>query len=242
MSVKHFVLVFLAEVDNSGKFVDPGNDPCFDRPPSWGICRPDIRNEKGLCPGSYLLFIACVKINGTRKYYLKGYFCVKEKIDVISAYNGFCGRSNVIISSRERKIPNEVWASKRWEQACFENNQSIPEFMKRLKQGIDEYYQTDWDNHQIDNWKCRRIYNCNIKSFKKCIAEDRCLKDAHNLKKNYVVGSENDYAEWDNLMVEWRSVSPMIDKPSELMVGNRHPELEISLQDFLVIKNHMESL
>jgi hypothetical protein len=71
---KNFALVFLADTDSNGKFIDKGDDPCFAMPPTWGICRPNIRNATGLLPKSNLIFIARVIVNEERKYYLKGIF------------------------------------------------------------------------------------------------------------------------------------------------------------------------
>jgi len=240
MNVKHFALVFLAEVDIQGKFVDAGDDPCFSNPPTWGICRPDIRNETGLVPGSNLLFIARVFERQIPKYYLKGFFRVSEKIDVVSAFRAFRQRRNIIISTSKRRVANEKWANKRWEDVCSETYQKIPKFLRCLKHNGTTYYQNDQDNHQIDNWKCRRVYNCNIKSFEKCVLEGQCLKESRSLKKNYIVG--DDFQEWDHLKVEWKSIASLIGKSSDLMVGNRHPEIELSIEEFLIVKTHMEGI
>ncbi|HNY45230.1 MAG TPA: hypothetical protein PKH15_11120 [Bacteroidales bacterium] len=54
---KSFLIVFHGQIVN-GKIVDIGDDPCFDSPPSWGICRPPTRRSVKI--GDTLIFIAKV--------------------------------------------------------------------------------------------------------------------------------------------------------------------------------------
>ena len=66
---KSFLIVFHGQIVN-GKIIDIGNDPCFDNPPSWGICRPPTRRAVKI--GDTLIFIAKVG----NEYFLKGWFQV----------------------------------------------------------------------------------------------------------------------------------------------------------------------
>lgn len=244
-NMKNFALVYLVDEDNENKLQDIADDPCFDKPPTWGICRPDIRNEKELKDGSYLLFIARKFINNERKYLLKGYFRVKSKIDIIEAYQHFGQRRNVIISSQQRKIPQTKWRNYEWKRTLKQYilSETIPNFLKTLKVREFLFYQRDVDCHEIDNWKCRRIFNCNIRSFKNCVSSNKCIKELQNIsfKKNYVVGDENDFADWNSLKIEWKEVAVLIKKKEDPMDkrNNRHPEIELTDSEFKTIKSYI---
>lgn len=250
--MKNYALVYLVDDDPTNELKDTGNDPDFSSPPTWGICRPDIRNETEINEGSILLFIARVRTSGQNKYFLKGFFEVAEKINIIQAYSRFGKRQNVIISTQKRQNENIDWGNTDW-QDCFIQSKikEIPEFLKTVKNKGINYYQKDNDNHQLDNWKCRRIYNCKIESFRNCIANKYCQKENElnenvinskenpQLKNNYIVGDKDNYKDWSYLKVEWRKIASLIDKSENLMVANRHPEVILTDAEFAIIKEYM---
>jgi hypothetical protein len=239
--MKNFALVYLVDNDYSGLLIDVGNDPCFDNPPSWGICRPNIRNRKELDTGSRLLFIARVFKDNLHKYYLKGYFKVKSKINIIEAHQYYCTRQNVIIST-SIKCDNNKWDNKNWKKE-FSKKSFIepPDFITQFKYLDKIFYQKTSDIHGVDNWKCRRIYNCKINSFKKCLEKNTCIKELSDLKKNYVLGEKTDFKDWSRLCVEWQEIAKLIDKSETLMKGNKHPEIELTNCEFDKIIKHMNS-
>lgn len=240
--MKNFALVYLVDEDPSGELMDIGNDPCFNCPPTWGICRPDIRNERELGIGSRLVFIARVYEKNLRKYYLKGYFRIKEKINIIQAFNTYKSRQNVIISVNKKEI-NTKWDNDQW-KSIFENSNlpGIPKFLRELNWNNETYFQKASDNHGIDNWKCRRIFNCNILTFKKCIDLQECIKESKNiqLKKNYLVGDAEDFKDWNKKRIEWKEIAPLIRKSDELMKFNRHPEIELTDSEVNTIIEYMD--
>ena len=60
------------------------NDPHFWKdPPTWGICRPDIRRKVNL--GDYVFFV--LPKHGRHPQMIFGYLKVKDKIDHLTAFN-----------------------------------------------------------------------------------------------------------------------------------------------------------
>jgi hypothetical protein len=70
---KSYLIVFHGTFDNN-RIIDIGEDPCFDNPPTWGICRPNYR--RSIEVGYNLVFLAKIEDD----YYLKGWFKVGETI------------------------------------------------------------------------------------------------------------------------------------------------------------------
>lgn len=227
--MKNYALVYLVDDDSDGCLTDVGNDPCFDSPPSWGICRPDVRNEKEVREGSVLLFIARVFIDGERKYFVKGYFRIKTKINVIEAYDLLGNRENIIISN-EKAYSNEKWDNKTWEKHKNSKSDITPIFLKEFKWNGQVYYQRKSDNHGVDNWKCRRIFNCYKPTFIDCLDKGFCQKEdgRSELKRNYILGDENEFKDWSKLRVQWKEIAKLIGKSDELIVANKHPEVELT--------------
>lgn len=69
-----YLVVFHANLDPNHGPVDIGDDPCFDPPPTWGICRPPTRRSVRV--GTNLFFIGYVAPD---QYFVKGWFEVGEK-------------------------------------------------------------------------------------------------------------------------------------------------------------------
>ena len=194
---RYFLAVFLAKSEKeNGKIVDVGYDPCFDEPPSWGICRPTVR--KYVKRGDVLIFVA--KIGNS--YILKGWFEVGEKIGYASALERFPDRHNVIVSREAPSVENTVFSYK--ESKKIDKN-AIPLFLKRIVSGESIFYQNSKDDHAVDNWKCRRIFHCNKNAYSNCIKENKCFKE-HSFDKmqNYVVA--NKWEDLDYLSLDFNDI------------------------------------
>ncbi len=210
---KCFLIVFHGQIVN-GKIIDIGDDPCFDSPPSWGICRPPTRRAVKI--GDILIFIAKVDTN----YFLKGWLQVGDKLDYVSALKRFPGRQNVIISSTA-STKSIKWRYKDLENIYIKTHgQAIPYFLLDLQSTSGSFYQSQVDEHEIDNWKCRRIFHCQSKQFAKCISTNSCFKNGSSLivdkYKNYVVADPNHSADLDALKMTFDEIAKATNFPTPI--------------------------
>lgn len=162
---KSYLIVFHGDIDTlckEKKIIDISDDPCFDGIPTWGICRPPTR--KTIDIGDKLFFIGYYK--KIKKYFFKGWFEVGDKISYNEALKRFPNRKNVIISKSVKQNLNINWRYKELESE-FKNQygDNIPDWLKQVKVKEGTFYQNNLDNHEIDNWKCRRIFHCSSKQF-----------------------------------------------------------------------------
>lgn len=191
--MKSYLVVFHVDESDPERMIDISDDPCFESPPTWGICRPPTR--KYISIGDFLFFIGYYK--SKNKYYVKGYFKVGDKISYPVALKRFTNRSNIIIS-KKRFTSNTKWLYSKLEKIYktkFDNEIKTWLLEINSKEGV--FYQNSSDNHQIDNWKCRRIYHCNKNQFISCVKSNNCLKDGESLSEyeNYVVADESEWAD-----------------------------------------------
>jgi hypothetical protein len=203
MDGKTFLVVFHGEWQGN-KVIDISDDPCFNSPPSWGICRPPTR--KAIRKGDTIIFIA----NIGKDYFLKGWFEVKDKLDYLSAMIRFPSRLNVIISSTF-KARSDDWRYKDLKKAFKKKyNSTIPSFLLYLKVQEGTFYQNPKDDHELDNWKCRRIFLCKNKDFQKCTIANRCLKDNVSIMdakyKNYIVANKGKWEDVDRLKITFDEI------------------------------------
>ena len=210
---KTFLIVFHGEIIN-GKIIDIGEDPCFDSIPSWGICRPPTRKAVKL--GDTLIFIAKVENN----YFLKGWFDVGEKLDYLSALKEFPTRRNVIISkTKSTKEINWRYGSLK-KSFKNKNGHTNPTFLSDIQTTSGTFYQSITDDHQIDNWKCRRIFHCHSKQFEECISKNSCLKNGSIITaveyKNYVVAAPNNWADLDFLKITFDEIAKATNFPTPI--------------------------
>ena len=210
---KSFLIVFHGQIVND-KIVDIGDDPCFDSPPSWGICRPPTRRSVKV--GDTLFFIAKVG----NDYFLKGWFKVGSKLDYPSALKQFPSRQNVIISTKISSHPIK-WRYKDLQKKYYETHgQTTPNFLIQLDTGSGTFYHSQTDDHETDNWKCRRIFHCTSKQFEKCITANNCLKSSElltaNQYKNYVIADKNHWADLDNLRITFDEIKEVTNFPKEI--------------------------
>ncbi len=195
---KAFLIIFHGQIEN-GRIIDIGDDPCFDSIPSWGICRPTTR--RAVKKGDTLIFISKVDNN----YLLKGWFDVGEKLDYISALQRFPNRQNVIITT----IPSThqiKWRYKKLQKSYRKrHDQALPEFLFYFDSDNVRYYHSQTDDHEIDNWKCRRIFLCKSKQFERCIEENSCLIKDTSIRlvcyENYIVADLNKWEDLDYLKI-----------------------------------------
>jgi hypothetical protein len=202
-----YLIVFHGDGNKRNKMVDISDDPCFKYPPTWGICRPPTR--KSVKIGDYLFFIAYYKI--CKQYFFKGYFKVGDKISYDTAIKKFKNRQNVIITTNKSNIPIN-WRYIDLKKAyTTKYGLKIRKWLLVIKAKEGKFYQNQEDRHEIDNWKCRRVFHCNSKQFKDCIKEDKCLKDNFSLVSysNYIVA---DKKEWANLEQFWIDLPTLIKK------------------------------
>lgn len=196
---KTYLVVFYGKFEKN-KIYDIGDDPCFDKPPTWGICRPNYRRSCKV--GDTLFFLA--KIGNV--YYLKGWFEVGYKIDYVDALFKFPDRKNVIISRQQRQHNNIVWKNKALKK-CYKNrhNNCFPKFFSELDTQQGKFYQNQVDTHEIDNWKCSRILNCKSWELAQCVKNNNCAKSGlditDNKYKNYIVAKDNKWDDVDYLKI-----------------------------------------
>jgi len=212
---KTFLIVFHGQLNNNGKIIDVSDDPCFENPPSWGICRPNIR--RAVKRGDTLIFIAKVD----NDYFLKGWFQVGDKLDYISALNNYPARQNVIISTKPSKHIAK-WRYRNLKKSYINSNgHSNPNFLIDINTANGMFYQSQTDNHEIDNWKCRRIFHCQGKQFERCITCNKCLKNGTSLLSNeymnYIVADLNHWEDLDNLRIKLDEIIKATNFPTLIM-------------------------
>lgn len=211
-----YLIVFHANLDPNAGTADIGDDPCFDAPPSWGICRPNYRRSVPI--GANLFFLGYVAPN---QYFVKGWFQVGEKISYIEACDRFPNRRNVIISPLPNNQPLEAVIRNRqkrdtgWrypkKQAAFANSglPRIPEFLFMAPSNNQVFIQNPADEHEIDNWKCNRIFHCSVAQFRQCMNDNVCLKERNILQErysNYIVAREDMWLDVGPLLLSWDRV------------------------------------
>ena len=209
----NYLLVFHAVEDTNEGIKDAGNDPDFSSPPSWGICRPNIRGAVKV--GSVLIFIGYIKPGN---YYVKGWFEVGEKIGHHKASENFPNRRNVIIREGNLDMALRRYKNRdsiKWRYAERKkiyderNDNNIPLFLLTVKEKNKTYIQSSEDYHEIDNWKCSRIFNCNTNTFNKCVLSKTCYKEAElgNPKyANYIVAKRGKWMDLGRRKIDWKEL------------------------------------
>ncbi len=205
---KAILIIFHGKLQN-GKIVDTGNDPCFDGLPTWGICRPLTR--KSVNVGDTLIFIAKIE----QEYILKGWFKIGDKIGYVTALRKFPNRQNIIISDKFSKRETK-WRYKNLENHfMLINGHSTPDFLLSIQTTTEKFYQNETDLHQIDNWKCRRVFNCKSNQFVKCANENKCFKDGLSLEetqyKNYIIADENEWEDLDKFKITFKEIADAVN-------------------------------
>lgn len=215
--------VFLTDEDD---LTDVGDDPCFKPPfPTWGICRPNVRVR--LRPGQRLLFVAYHR--PTDSYFARGLFTVLESITHLGAVRRFAGRPNVLLSAAHPG-PSPAWAGL-WRHKDL-RRPVPPDFLATtVDPSGREWWHGAHDSHEIDNWKCRRIFRCYRPRLDRCLRAGACEKEGlidAAAFANYIVGDPA-------LSFLAREKTPyeaiagscgLVPKPPQQ--AHRHPELTLN--------------
>lgn len=190
MNPHSYLCVFTANPQVKDNVEDKSKDPDFSEPATWGICRPQVR-VKWTTPGSHILFIGLLREQ--KKYYVKGWIRIGERISYIEALKKFPKRPNVIIRPKGRGKPPEI----KWKRQTIEKfiqkkyGAKIPQFLRSIKVGKQVFMQNPKDDHQVDNWKCQRMFLCSTKQLTKCSKKDKCLKEAKfSSLRGYVIADK----------------------------------------------------
>lgn len=234
-----YISVFHTADDISKEIKDLGDDPFFsEKYATWGICRPQVR-AKWIKIGGQIIFIGYPK--KTDEYYLKGYFKVGEKINQIEAIRRYPKNKNVITSKTEFKENNIWWRDKR-KKKLIENKygNQIPDFLKKINFGGEEFRQNKVDDHEIDNWKCQRIFLCNYKQFCTCVEKGNCEKEnTFDKQRGYVIASE--WEDYSRFRLKWRDVCPERFKSKSLRTPkHQHNVMKITQDEITELQVNIE--
>jgi len=182
-AIAGYQAVYLTDADD---LTDVGDDPSFKSPfPTWGICRPDLRSR--LEVGDSLFFVAYHR--PSRKYYARGLLVVGELITHTDAASRFEGRHNVLLTKGEPG-PNPEWKGT-WKNKDLAVTPPPDFLVSAVDSTGAKWWHAAYDDHEIDNWKCRRIFLCKRPTLIRCLASGRCARERSiNDPKhaNYVVG------------------------------------------------------
>jgi hypothetical protein len=206
---------------------DVGDDPCFDlSPPSWGICRPNIRCQLNV--GQSVLFIAFRR--DQQRYFTHGLFHVAELIGYTEAASRFPGRENLLLQQTTPSADAE-WLGKPWRHRALQVNPP-PDFLTcAIDSKGKRWYHADSDPHEIDNWKCRRIYRCVKATLERCLRKGACGKEQRlgelqyrtyivgDPASSFVVRKETPY----EVLAQACGLDPQLRK------GNKHPEIRLTV-------------
>lgn len=129
-SMKGRIYISSAFTCHSSKCNPPGyldNDPHFWKPPpTWGICRPDIRENLGV--GDYIFFVSPKKSELPQMIY--GYMQIKEKISHATAYY----RPELASKRMGDKNPNgNIIVDSRGKYSPFDKNADHQKRFPRIK-------------------------------------------------------------------------------------------------------------
>ena len=100
------------------------------------------------------------------------------------------------------------------------NNDETPKSPHTLTSTFAIRTSLQHDDHETDNWKCRRIFHCTSKQFEKCITANSCLKSGSalvdNKYKNYVVADPNKWADLDSLRITFDEIVKATNFPIQI--------------------------
>lgn len=222
MSLAGFQVVYLTDRDD---LLDVGDDPCFLPPvPTWGICRPDVRSR--LEPGHAVFFVAYHR--PSRSYFARGLLVVAETISHVEAAERFRGRDNLLLS---QEIPSSQceWSDKPWRNTDLQTKVA-PTFLVSLEDASGKrWHHSPSDGHEVDNWKCRRIFLCRRPRLKRCLSAGRCEKEGQAEQyRNYIVG-DPDRSAISLGMRRYEELAEACDRlPRRILrQANRHPHINL---------------
>lgn len=235
--VPHYLCVFRADENITDDVVDLGQDPDFRQPTAtWGICRPNIR--RAVRPGSHVVFLGYFA--SADLYLLKGWLRVSESIGYLQALERFPDRPNVII--REAAAVTGLAAVPRgWkrpdlrQQAQEQTGTSESGFLTTITTSGRTIVQLPADDHEIDNWKCQRMFLCRRSKLSACIAAEECLREPEfpSLVGYIVADAQRDLGA---SRLEWRATAPASLARIQLKTPrNQHNPIRLSASDVAAI-------
>jgi hypothetical protein len=228
----NYLCVFHADQEVQDDVVDIGHDPDFRPPvPTWGICRPDKRHSVEV--GSYIVFLGYYKED--QRYLVKGWIRVGEKINYLEALKRFVNRPNVII----REAPQTKLSTPRsWKQKHKDLQKLTrdlygtdkPLFLTTINFKNQVYVQFEEDPHEIDNWKCGRMFRCQTKQLQRCIEAGACKRETiFPDLTDYIIAAEGEWQDVGRQLLKWHSVAPPCLRDKSLRTPlNQHNGLLLS--------------
>jgi hypothetical protein len=204
----NYLCVFHADPGVDTDVIDAGSDPDFSPPsPTWGICRPNLR--RAVVPGSGLVFVGYYR--ASRTYYLKGWFDVGEVIGYEDALYRFPTRRNVIVSrayhlGRQGEV---AWKRDDLRVEVEKRHGLAPQFLTRLRGQSGWLTQNPLDDHEIDNWKCQRMFGCGRRQFLACNEAGACLREQEFPGlTGYVIAKADSWLDTGRRRKAWLDVAP----------------------------------
>lgn len=230
MQSPNYMCVFRADQAIHDDVVDLGHDPDFRPPmPTWGICRPPTR--RSVREGSYIVFLGYYKED--QRYLIKGWMRVGEKISYLDALKRFGNRPNVII----REVPQTkssapvLWKRKDLQKKTRDlYGTDRPLFLTTIHVEDRAYVQFKEDLHEIDNWKCQRMFCCRKTRLASCIKAGVCQRESEfSDLAGYIVAAESEWQDVGPRLLDWPTVAPPHLRSKSLRTPlNQHNVLPLS--------------
>ncbi len=232
MPSPNYLCVFRADQAVHDDVVDLGHDPDFRPPvPTWGICRPPTRRSVGV--GSYIVFLGYY--DKDQRYLVKGWMRVGEKISYLEALERFSNRPNVIIreAPQTKSSAPVLWTRKHRDLQKLTRDRygtDRPLFLTTIHVEDQVYVQFEEDPHEIDNWKCGRMFRCQTKQLQRCIEAGECKRELEFPRlKGYVVAAEGEWQDVGSQLLDWLTVAPPRLRDKSLRTPlNQHNVLLVS--------------
>lgn len=240
---KNYICVFKMDLTVENDIIDIGMDPDFETG-TWGICRPNIRYCRFVDDGCTIVFIGQ---SNNDEYYFKGFLNVNEKVNCIEALANYPNNKNVIIKEidkdeLETSLKNDIGRKadklhkkKHYKEYSIDNIKNCFGF---IEFNGNFYIQNEKDDHQFENWKCRRIFRCNKNLIHKCLKDGFCKKNNKLAdKKGFIIGDAYNYAKFK---IPWDDIAPSNLKAASLRSskGNHRARI-IDEKDLTVLKNNL---
>jgi len=207
----NYLCVFRADPDVVDDVADLGRDPDFGPPlPTWGICRPSTRRSVKV--GSYVVFLGYYP--NDRRYLVKGWLRVGDKIGYLNALERFPDRPNVIIRDDtavgDRAPTMRGWKREDLREEVKGRYRTVePDFLTRIHQGTRTLVQLPGDPHEIDNWKCQRMFLCRKAQLARCIDYGQCKREKEfPALDGYIVAAPGEWRDVGPLRTDWHMVVP----------------------------------
>src|SRR5262249_51187763 len=148
----------------------------------------------------------------TRQYLMKGWLRVAESISYLQALDRLPDRPNVIIRDADAvaglpAVPRGWKREDLRDQAWQKTGTLAPGFLAKIDLAHRHLVQLPSDDHQIDNWKCQRMFLCRRSQLSHCIADQACLREQQfpSLRGYIVADAQCDLGAH---RLEWHALAP----------------------------------